>query len=194
MSAKYTFILAVGIAILFATAGYLLLGPIAAAIFSVFLIGSLIIWRLTTYGHPVDPRPIVIPYLLTIIFFTIHVGEEYFTKFWIALSGLTGQSIPEQNYFLVAALIGPIFWLTGLILLYLRTEIGNWLAWAFVVAMTVSELAHFVFPFLGNQPVGYFSGLYTAALPLIPAWFVAIRLYRDSREQHKSLIKPKKAI
>ena len=66
-------------------------------------------------------------------------------------------------------------------LLCLRTEIGNWLAWAFVAAMTVSELARFVFPFVAAGPPGYFPGLYTAALPLVPSAVVSVRLVRSGR-------------
>lgn len=110
-----------------------------------------------------------------------HVGEEYVTGFWGALGSLTGREISQADFVIIAALAGPILWLLGLVLFYLRTEVGNWLVWAFVVAMTVSELAHFVFPFVAYGEFGYFSGLYTAALPLIPAWVVAVQLIRAER-------------
>ncbi len=72
-----------------------------------FLI-SFIPWRLTTYGRPADPGPIVVPYLFAVIFFKIHVGEESLTQIWNAFSGL-GQPMSEQTFFLVAATIAPIF-------------------------------------------------------------------------------------
>ncbi len=136
-NARRTVILAAVIAILLVAIGYPYLGVIAIAICGLFRI-SFIPWRLTTYGRPADPRPIVVSYLIAVIFFKIHVGEEYLTEIWNAFSGI-GQPMTEQTFFLVAATIAPIFWLTGLILLYLRTEIGNWMTWVFVIAMALIE-------------------------------------------------------
>ena len=181
MNARSTLALALVLVAALVAGGHFFLGPVAAAVFAVAFLGGLVAWRLTTYGWPADPGPLVVPYLLTVILFIVHVGEEYFTEFWAALSSLSGGTIPQDNFVLVAALVGPVLWLGGLTLLYLRTEIGNWLAWVFVVAMTVSELAHFVFPFVAEGRLTYFSGLYTAALPLIPAWVLAVRLVRDAR-------------
>ena len=82
-----------------------------------------------------------------------------------------------------AATSAPIFWLLGLILLCLRTEIGNWMAWVFAVAMGIVDAAHFVFPFMDTGHFGYFSGLYSAIL-LVPAgWYLGFRLYRASNDQ-----------
>lgn len=161
--------------------GYALMGLLPAIIFSVFLIGGLIPWYFTSYGRPVDPRPIIVPYLLTVIFFIIHVAEEYFTEFWIEIGELGGRDVSLSQFLLVAAFIGPCLWLSGLILLCLRTEIGNYMTWAFLVAMTVSELSHFLFPFFSEGRFTYFSGLYTAALPLIPAAVCAYRMVTLSR-------------
>jgi hypothetical protein len=174
---------AIAIAAAFAGAGYLLLGSIAAVVFLIFLLGSLAAWLATTYGRPADPRPMVVPYLLAVMLFFVHVAEEYYTGFWQALADLTGRPVSEMGFLAVAGLIGPVFWLAGLLLLYRRAEIGNYLAWAFVLAMSVSELAHFVFPFMADGPLGYFPGLYTAVLPLIPATYVGFLLVRDSRRE-----------
>lgn len=157
------------------------MGALPAIIFLVFLVGSLLPWRLTTFGRPADPKRIVVPYLLAVIFFIVHVFEEDLTELYVAMSEVTGQDIPEFNIMLVAAFIGPTIWLSVLILFYLKTEIGNYLVWAFIVAMTVTELAHFVFPFIAEGRVTYSPGLYTALLPLIPALVCAHRLVRESR-------------
>ncbi len=42
---------------------------------------------------------------------------------------------------------------------------------SFSVAMVFAELAHFVFPFVEDGTFHYVSGMYTAALPLIPAGY-----------------------
>lgn len=164
--------------------GYVLIGPVPAAIFSVFLVGGMVAWRLTTYGIRPRPGTIVVPYLTTVILFIIHVLEEYLTGFPEAMTDLTGHAVSERNFLLVAAFIGPVIWLLSLVLFYMRKEIGNYLVWAFIVAMTVSELAHFVFPLAAGRPLTYFPGLYTAALPLIPAWIVAYRLYCEGRREY----------
>jgi hypothetical protein len=161
--------------------GYYLLGTVPAIVFAVFVLGSAVAWRWTTYGKPADPSRIVVPYLAAVILFIVHVLEEYLTEFWEAMSLMTGEPMSQRNFLLVAAFAGPVLWLVGLVLFYLRTEIGNYLAWAFFVAMTISELAHFVFPFAAYGRFQYFPGMYTAALPLIPAWIGVYRLIQESR-------------
>jgi hypothetical protein len=178
MSARWTAVMVVCLILLLAGTGYALMGPIPAGIFTVFLIGGFVAWRFTTYGAPAAPERIVAPYLLTVILFIVHVLEEYLTGFWSAMTELTGHPISELQFMLVAAFIGPILWLLGLVLAYMRTEIGNYLMWAFFVAMTISELAHFVFP-IASGGFGYFPGLYTAALPLVPAAVGIRRLLAD---------------
>ncbi len=182
MGPRLSLVLVLALGIALATTGYVLMGLIPAAIFTVFLVGGLVAWLLTTYGRPADPERIVVPYLLAVIFFIVHVFEEYLTEFWVAMSELTGHEIPEFNFLVIAAFIGPVLWLTGLALFCLRTEIGNYLVWAFIVAMTISELAHVVFPFVAYGHFTYFSGLYTAILPLVPALVCAVRLVQDSRK------------
>jgi hypothetical protein len=177
--ARRTVVLAAGIAAVLIAAGYPFLGVIAIAICGLFAV-SFVPWRMTTYGRPADPLPLIIPYLIAVILFKVHVGEEYLTEIWTAFSDL-GQPMTERTFFLVAATIAPIFWLLGLILLYLRTEIGNWMTWVFVVAMAVVELTHLVYPFMDTGHFGYFSGIYTCLLPAAAGWFLAFRLYRAGR-------------
>ena len=160
-------------------AGYPFLGAIAVAISALFAV-SFIPWRLTTYGRPVDPWPLVIPYLITVMLFLIQVGEEYLSQVWNAFSRI-GQPMSERTFIVAAGTVVPLFWLLGLVLLCLRTEIGNWMAWVFAIAMGIVELSHLVFPFMDTGHFGYFSGLYTAVL-LIPAgWYLAFRIYGAAR-------------
>ena len=146
-----------------------LLGKIPAVVFSVASIGGFILWMLTTYKTPLDTQKIIVPYLLTVIFFIIHVYEEYITDFEVAMTDITGFHMLEKNFLTVAAFFAPIIWITGAILLIKKTHIGYYFLSFFFVAMTVAELAHFVFPFLEDGTFHYVSGMYTAALPLIPA-------------------------
>lgn len=179
--ARRTVIVAVVLAAVVVAAGYPFLGSIAIAGAGLFAV-SLIPWRLTTYGRPADPWPLVVPYLITVILFLIQVGEEYLSEAWKAFTRI-GQPLTEHTFFLGAASSAPIFWLLGLILLCLRTEIGNWMAWVFAVALGIVDAAHFVFPFMDTGHFGYFSGLYSAIL-LVPAgWYLGFRLYRASKDQ-----------
>jgi len=54
-----------------------MLGKIPAVIFSVASIGGFVLWIFTTYRTPIDTQKVIVPYLLTIIFFIIHVYDEY---------------------------------------------------------------------------------------------------------------------
>lgn len=177
--ARRTVLVAVAVAVVIVAVGYPFLGAIAIAICGLFAV-SFLPWRLTTYGHPADPLPLVVPYLVAVIFFKVHVGEEYLSEIWEAFSRI-GQPMTERTFFLVAAVIAPIFWLLGLILLYLRTEIGNWMTWVFVVAMAIVESSHLLYPFLDTGRFGYFSGLYTCLLVVAAGWFLGARLYRASQ-------------
>lgn len=183
MNAPATLVLAAAFACLMSMVGYILIGPVPAVIFAVFLFGGLVLWRFTTYGRPADPERIVVPYLLTVMLFIVHVLEEYLAGFPAAMTDLTGYNVSERNFLMVAAFIGPLLWLAGLVLFYLRTELGNYLTAAFFVAMTISELAHFAFPVARDGSLAYFPGLYTAALPLIPAWVALHRFVREGLGQ-----------
>jgi len=48
-----------------------------AGLFSATFIGGLVVWMLTTYRVSVDPGVIVVPHLVTVILFIVHVYEEF---------------------------------------------------------------------------------------------------------------------
>ncbi len=149
----------------------ILLGTLPAVIFSVASIGGFALWLATTYKTPIDTKKIIVPYLLTIVFFIIHVYEEYITDFEVAMTDITGFHMLEKNFLTVAAFFAPIIWITGAILLIKRTHIGFYFLSVFYVAMMFAELSHFIFPFLEDGTFHYVSGMYTAAIPLIPAGY-----------------------
>ena len=146
-----------------------LLGRIPAVVFSVASIGGFILWMATTYRTPIDTQKVIVPYLLTIILFILHVYEEYITDFEVAMTDITGFHMLERNFLTVAAFVAPLLWLVGAILLIKKTHVGYYFLSFFFVAMTLAELSHYVFPFLEDGTFHYVSGMYTAALPLIPA-------------------------
>jgi len=186
MTKSLNIIVVIGFIALVALAAWSLLGKLPALIFSVATVGGFFLWLATTYKTPIDPTKVIVPYLLSIIFFMIHVYEEYLTDFEVALTDITGFHVLEHNFLTVAAFIGPIIWLIGAILLLKRTQLGYYFLSFFFVAMTIAELSHFVFPFLENGTFHYVSGMYTAALPLIPAGyglFIVLKEVRNIRQK-----------
>lgn len=171
MNKKISLLVVLLIIIGFVGMALVLLGKIPAVIFSVASIGGFIFWMLTTYKTPIDTQKVIVPYLLAVVLFIIHVYEEYITDFEVAMTDITGFHMLEKNFLTVAAFVAPILWITGAILLIKKTHIGYYFLSFFFIAMTMAELAHFVFPFLEDGTFHYVSGMYTAALPLIPAGY-----------------------
>lgn len=169
----------------FITAGFVLMGTIPAVVFGMASIGGFVLWLAGTYRTPIDPGKVIIPYLFAVILFIVHVYEEYLTDFEVAMTDITGFHVLEKNFLTVAAFAAPVLWLSGAIFLLKRWQIGYYFLSFFFVAMTVAELSHFVFPFLEDGTFHYVSGMYTAALPLIPAGYglyVTVGLVRRKRQ------------
>ena len=181
---QWTLIGVLGFVVFVAILGYSLMGLVPAIIFTVAFGGGVALWLATTYKTQVDPLKIIVPYLLTIIFFIIHVYEEYITDFEVAMTDITGFHVLEKNFLTVAAFMGPVIWLTGAILLLKRTHAGYYFLSAFYVAMLLAELSHFVFPFMENGTFHYVSGMYTAALPLLPAGYGLYITLREIRNTY----------
>jgi hypothetical protein len=139
------------------------------------------------------------------------MAEEYMTSFGPAMSRLFDVSWTEHSFVMVFAFIGPaLYTLTALGLFY-RVPIAGFMAWFIFIGPGVAELTHFVFPllepailpheigpisqavsngkFVANMPnywvqaTGhyYFSGLYTAALPMIPGIWAIVRTLKETR-------------
>ncbi|WP_439478365.1 hypothetical protein [Brevundimonas sp.] len=58
---------------------------------------------------------------------------------------------------------------------------GDYLAWTFFAAMGITELFHFVFPFLDGGGFSYFPGMASAAVLAAAAWWGMARLVRPGR-------------
>lgn len=158
---------------------YTLLGRTPAIVFAVAFGGGLVLYMATAWRRPFDPRAVIIPYLLTIMAFVIHTFEEYLTHFEQLVSKLAGRDIEQASVLFIIAWLAPFIWVGGAVMLMKRWAFGYYFLCAFFFAMTIAELAHFVFPFLIDGTFHYESGMYTAALPLIPAWFGLYRVLRE---------------
>ena len=179
MRHKTTIIAVLVFVVAFVCMAYNFLGKIPAVVFSVASIGGFILWLFTTYKTPINPHKVIIPYLVTVILFIMHVYEEYLTDFEVAITDIFGFHVNEPTFLTIAAFLGPILWITGAILILKKTQFGYYFLSFFIVAMTMAELSHYIFPFLENGTFHYVSGMYTAALPLIPAGYA---LYITLRE------------
>jgi hypothetical protein len=87
---------------------------------------------------------------------------------------------------LLITLIGPIIWVFGAWSLWKRQRFGNFIVWYMSVGMILGEPVHLlVFPVVAMNKFGigyqYFSGMYTALFPRIPAILAITTILRDYR-------------
>lgn len=155
----------------FVSMALVLLGRIPAIVFAVASIGGFVLWIATTYRTPIDGSKVIVPYLLAVMLFIVHVYEEYVTDFEVAMTDITGFHMLERDFLTVAAFAAPLLWIGGAVLILKKTQLGYYFLSFFFIAMTIAELTHFVFPFLEDGTFHYVSGMYTAALPLLPAGY-----------------------
>lgn len=163
---------------LFQQAGLLPLGVIAGS-----MIGGLIGWRKTTARQPADPAYHVPLYLLLLALFYIHVGEEALTGFNQSIASITGTPWSDGPFTLLIGLIGPAVWAFGGWSLWRRQPFGNFILWFMIVGMILGEPTHLlVFPVIAMQQSGhgydYFSGMYTALFPMVPAILALAQIVR----------------
>lgn len=156
-----------------------------------------IIWYLTYLKKPVDPRRILPLFLFTVAALELHMAEEYLTGFGPAMSRLFGISWSEKSFLMVFAFILPVIYSLTAVGLFYRKPIAGFFAWFIFIGPGFAEFTHFIFPIIQPQiePANmeavsrvvngelienmpnyyykttgsyYFSGLWTAILPMIP--------------------------
>lgn len=179
MCNKITNALVILFIIAFVNMAYHFMGQVPGIVFAVASIGGFVLWRFTTYQTPIDPHKVIIPYLVTVMLFIIHVYEEYLTDFEVAVTDIFGFHVQEQVFMTIAAFMGPAMWILGAILLLKKTQFGYYFLSFFIIAMTMAELSHYIFPFMEDGTFHYVSGMYTAALPLIPALYCLYIVLRE---------------
>jgi hypothetical protein len=182
-SALLVSLVAVYAATLYRQAGILPVGVIAGS-----MMGGLIGWHKTTARHPADRDKLVPLYLLLLTLFYIHVGEEALTSFNQAIASISGTSWTDREFTFLIALIGPAVWVAGALSLWLRQPFGNFVLWFMIVGMILGEPTHLVvFPVVAMNKFGigyeYFSGMYTALFPMIPAIMALATIVKDHKER-----------
>jgi hypothetical protein len=171
-------------------------------------------WYFTYFKKPTDPKIILPLFVLTVASLQIHIIEEYLTGFGPAMSRLFNISWSEKGFIIIFALVGPTIYTLTTLGLYYRVRIAGFIAWFIFIGPGVMEFTHFIFPLLQpsieprvldavtqningteihNMPnyycqtTGhyYFSGMWTAVLPMIPGIYAIYRLIKEHKYQSR---------
>jgi hypothetical protein len=197
-------------------AGYLNIGLPPVVIVGGSGLIALVMWYKTYLRHPLEPQIILPVFLLTAAALEIHMAEEYLTHFGPAMSRLFDISWSERSFLIVFAFIGPTLYLLTALGLYYRIPLAGFMAWFIFIGPGVAEFTHFIFPvlkpaiepevagsisqavsngaFISDMPnyyiktTGryYFSGMYTAVLPMIPGIYAIYKVVRASSRSDSS--------
>lgn len=179
--------LLVSLVAVYAVALYRQAGPLPVGVIIGSMMGGLLGWRKTTGQHPADPYKLVPLYLLLLALFYVHVGEEALTSFNQRIASISGTPWPDREFTLLIGLIGPAVWVLGAFSLWLRQPFGNFILWFMIVGMILGEPTHLVvFPVIAMKKFGtgyqYFSGMYTALFPMVPAIVALATIIKDHKE------------
>lgn len=207
---KISLAIAIVICIVAPTIGYLKIGwPPVIIVGGSALIGGFF-WYFTYLKKPTDPKIILPIFILTVAALQIHMVEEYFTGFGPAISRIFNVPWTEKSFLMVFMMIGPIIYTLTSLGLYYRFPLAGFVAWFIFIGPGVAEFTHFIFPAIephiepGNiqhvtqtidgtvvadmpnyyyKTTGkfYFSGMWTAVLPMIPGIYAIYRLTRKPR-------------
>ncbi|WP_018700445.1 hypothetical protein [Amorphus coralli] len=180
-------VLFVALALVYAATLYVEAGLLVVGVIIGSMMGGLIGWWHTTSLRPADPARLLPLLLLMLAFFYVHVGEETLTGFNQAIAALTGNPWPEDRFLLIIALAGPVVWFFAAWSLWKGQAAGNFLLWFLIVGMILGEPAHvLIFPVVVMIEHGggyaYFSGMYSALVPMIPAILALAEILRTRRK------------
>ena len=170
-----------------------------------------IMWYKTYLKNPDKPRDILPLFLLTVAALEIHMAEEYLTRFGPAMSRLFDISWTERSFLMIFAFIGPVIYTLTALGLYYKVRLAGFIAWFIFIGPGVAEFTHFIFPLLRpaiepdlNETISrtvsngvfvegmpnyyikttgtyYFSGLWTAVLPMIPGIYAIYTLIKINK-------------
>ena len=163
-------------------------GPLPVGVIMGSMMGGLIGWRKTTARYPVNTYRLVPLYLLLQALFYIHVGEEVLTQFNRQIATLSGHAWSDEEFDYLITLVGPIIWIGAAYSLWRGQAFGHFILWFMIVGMILGEPTHIVvFPVVRMLQQGgdyaYFSGMYTALFPMIPAILALITIVYETRKQ-----------
>jgi len=210
----FSLAIAIAFCIIAPVAGYVQIGLPPIIIIGGAAIVGFIFWYFTYFKNPTDPKIILPIFVLTVACLQIHIVEEYLTGFGPAMSRLFNIPWTEKSFVIVFALVGPTIYTLTTLGLYYRVRLAGFIAWFIFIGPGVAEFTHFIFPLMqphiepanlnivtetingtviSNMPnyflkeTGhyYFSGMYTAILPMIPGIYAIYRLTKEYRKGKK---------
>jgi hypothetical protein len=168
---------------------YVLVGPLAFAYVMLFA-GGFILWWTNLRHTSIDPQKIIVPYLLTVIMFIVHVFEEYKAHLLGFPDIVAGAPFPISFEMMLtfAASFAPVIWLLGAVFMLKKQPAGFFIASTFLFGMMVIEPTHFLASFWPIGTFHYVGGLWTAVLPTSLGWFTFVAIRGEiSRERAASL-------
>jgi hypothetical protein len=127
-------------------------------------------------------------YLLLLTLFYVHVGDEALTSFNQGIASPSGKPWNDHDYIVLIGLVGPVVWFFAAWSLWKRQPLGNFVFWFFIVGMILGEPTHLLlFPLVAMNKFGigyeYFSGMYTALFPMIPAIMALVTTVDEQRRR-----------
>ncbi|EMJ95477.1 hypothetical protein [Leptospira alstonii] len=169
-----------------------------------------ILWYRTYLWNPIVPKVILPLFMLTVAGLQIHLVEEYLTGFGPAMSRLFDISWTEKSFLMIFVFIGPIVYTLTSLGLFFKVRIAGFIAWFIFIGPGFAEFTHFIFPLMvpaiqpenaanvdmivrgtlvtnmpnyyyGTTGHYYFSGMWTAILPMLPGGYAIIHLIRESK-------------
>src|SRR5215203_3435434 len=212
---KISLVIAVAFCIIVPLMGYIKIGLAPVIIIGSSAVIGFLFWYFTYSKNPADPKIILPLFVLTVAALQIHIVEEYQTGFGPAMSRLFNIPWSEKSFLIVFALVGPTIYTLTTLGLYYRIPIAGFIAWFIFIGPGVAEFTHFVFPLIqpaiecenlkavtqtidGTQIADmpnyyykttghyYFSGMFTAALPMIFGVYAIYRLIKEHKLQLKN--------
>lgn len=168
-------IIAVSVSAIAVALGFIAHGLIPSLIFTLGFVGGLFVWLLVESRARWDD--IRAPYIFTVVLFLLHKHEEKRFAFFEALAKITGVPPPSADSILAYGLLAvAALWFLIPLLVLRKSELGYYLSWTFFCSMGVTELTHFVFPLMREEPYGYFPGMLSVIVLAPVGWWGILRM------------------
>jgi hypothetical protein len=214
---KASLVIAIAVCVVAPTFGYLKIGLAPVIIVGGSAIIGFFFWYFTYLRKPNDPKIILPIFILAVAGLQIHMVEEYFTSFGPAISRIFNVPWTEERFLLIFMMILPIIYTLTTLGLYYRVPLAGFVAWFIFIGPGVAEFTHFIFPLIepyidpeninnvtatihgvevsdmpnyyhkttGNY---YFSGMWTAILPMIPGIYAIYRLTKEYQKSKRQIL------
>lgn len=163
-------------------------GPRPTLIVCGSMFGGFILWLRTTYKIRINYTKVIPIYLMTLVLFFIHITEEFITDFPGEINSIFNSSWSLGDFVILIALLGPIIWTSGILGLLYKHPFGQYLTWFVFFGMLIGEPTHYlVFPMVQSGGYNYFSGMWTALFPMIPAIYGVYYIFTECKNERKLL-------